>query len=65
MNALRLRQGISVQDFTDRTGLPLDAVAEPLKQAQQKGLLEVNERIYATERGQQYLNELLALFLTD
>ncbi|WP_189389763.1 radical SAM family heme chaperone HemW [Bacterioplanes sanyensis] len=65
MNALRLRQGISAQDFTDRTGLSLDAVAQPLKLAQQKGLLEVNERIYATERGQQYLNELLALFLTD
>ncbi|ASP38355.1 YggW family oxidoreductase [Bacterioplanes sanyensis] len=65
MNALRLRQGIAVKDFVARTRLTLDAVAAPLTQAQEKGLLHIDERIRATERGQQYLNELLALFLTD
>jgi oxygen-independent coproporphyrinogen-3 oxidase len=33
--------------------------------AQQLGLLNVDKRIYPTEKGQQYLNELLALFLTE
>ena len=65
MNALRLKQGISVQAFTERTGLTLDSVAQPIQQAQQLGLLAVDESIYATEKGQQYLNNLLALFLTE
>ena len=65
MNALRLRQGIAVDDFEERTFLSLDAVAEPITKAQQLGLLNIDKRIYATEKGQQYLNELLALFLTD
>ncbi|WP_419812520.1 radical SAM family heme chaperone HemW [Bacterioplanoides sp.] len=65
MNALRLKQGIAVEDFEERTFLSLDAVAEPINKAQQLGLLNVDKRIYATEKGQQYLNELLALFLTE
>lgn len=63
MNALRLQQGISVRDFEQRTGLTLDAVQKPLAQAQQLGLLAIDEAIYATPKGQQYLNNLLALFL--
>lgn len=63
MNALRLQQGISVCDFEQRTGLTLDAVQKPLAQAQQLGLLAIDEAIYATPKGQQYLNNLLALFL--
>ncbi|MFC3679173.1 radical SAM family heme chaperone HemW [Bacterioplanoides pacificum] len=63
MNALRLRQGIRVEDFEARTGLTLAAVAEPLQRAQQLGLLQLDKGIRATEKGQQYLNELLALFL--
>lgn len=65
MNALRLRQGIALQDFIDRTGLTLDDVQQPIERAQQQGLLQIDGHIRATERGQQYLNELLALFLTD
>ncbi len=65
MNALRLREGMLAEDFSERTGLTLDAVAGPLQKAQQLGLLQVDKRIYATEKGQQYLNELLALFLPD
>ncbi|WP_430460955.1 radical SAM family heme chaperone HemW [Thalassolituus sp. LLYu03] len=65
MNALRLRDGMAVEDFEARTGLRLEHVAEPIAKAQQLGLLNVDRRIYATEKGQQYLNELLALFLTD
>lgn len=65
MNALRLKQGISVVDFSSRTGLSLDCVAKPLEKAQKLGLLHLDDRIYASEKGQQFLNQLLALFLTD
>ncbi|MFY9179492.1 MAG: radical SAM family heme chaperone HemW [Venatoribacter sp.] len=63
MNALRLKQGIAVKDFEQRTGLSLESVAKPVQKAQQLGLLQVDERLYASDKGQQYLNELLALFL--
>lgn len=65
MNALRLKDGMPTAAFLQRTGLPLDAVAKPVQKARQLGLLQVDERIMATAKGQQYLNELLALFLAD
>lgn len=70
MNALRLHQGISVSDFEARTGQTLASVSETTDKAIQLGLLEIglvgiDSHIRATERGQQYLNELLGLFLTD
>ena len=65
MNALRLHQGIRVSDFEVRTGQTLASVSETTEKAIQLGLLEIDDCIRATERGQQYLNELLALFLTD
>jgi oxygen-independent coproporphyrinogen-3 oxidase len=40
-------------------------VAEPVAKARKLGLLNVDKRIYPTDKGQQYLNELLALFLTE
>jgi putative oxygen-independent coproporphyrinogen III oxidase len=63
MNALRLHQGISVEDFQQRTGQTLADVATPVQKARQMGLLEVTDHIRATERGLLYLNELLALFI--
>jgi len=65
MNALRLHQGISVKDFEQRTGLTLKDVQNPVNRAVQLGLLEVSEQLQATDHGQQYLNELLSLFLTE
>lgn len=65
MNALRLKEGITVEHFEQRTGLSLDRVAKPIARAQELGLLNVDRALYATDKGQQYLNELLALFLTD
>lgn len=65
MNALRLRDGMKVVDFEMRTGLTLEDVDAEIKEAQRLGLLQVDERIRATDKGQQYLNELLAIFLTD
>jgi oxygen-independent coproporphyrinogen-3 oxidase len=54
-----------VSDFEVRTGQTLASVSETTEKAIQLGLLEIDDCIRATERGQQYLNELLALFLTD
>lgn len=65
MNGLRLRQGMAVEDFEMRTGLTLASVQQPLQKAQDLGLLKLDKRIYASEKGQQYLNELLALFLGE
>ena len=65
MNALRLKDGMPTAEFMQRTGLTLDTVAKPVQKARQLGLLQVDERIMATAKGQQYLNELLALFLAD
>ncbi|MBA1287717.1 radical SAM family heme chaperone HemW [Pseudomonas japonica] len=65
MNALRLTEGVPAALFPERTGLPLAALEEGRRAAEQKGLLRVEpERLAATERGQLFLNDLLQLFLT-
>jgi len=64
LNALRLREGFELQDFTTRTGLPLSAIEAGLKAAEAKGLIERNwERVKPTERGFDFLSDLQALFL--
>ena len=64
LNALRLRDGFALQDFTARTGLPLSAIEKPLKEAQAKGLIERDlARVKPTERGFDFLSDLQALFL--
>lgn len=64
LNALRLREGFSLQDFTERTGLPLSAIETPLHEAQARGLVERDfARVRPTERGFDFLSDLQALFL--
>lgn len=64
LNALRLREGFGLQDFTDRTGLPLNAIESGLKEAQSKGLIERDfVRVKPTEKGFDFLSDLQALFL--
>lgn len=64
MNALRLTRGFDKTLFTARTGLPLSAAAEPLAQAEARGLIvQDGERIRPTELGRRYLNDLLQFFL--
>lgn len=66
MNALRLNEGFDEPTFTARTGLPLEAAAEPLRRAQALGLLEwTGCRARATAQGRHFLNDLLALFLPE
>ena len=66
LNALRLKEGFALQDFSDRTGLPLSAIQQGLAQAEQKGLVERDfARVRPTQRGFDFLSDLQALFLAD
>ena len=66
LNALRLREGFALQDFMDRTGLPLSAIEVPLERARQQGLIERDwQRVRTTERGFDFLSDLQELFLAD
>ncbi len=64
LNALRLREGFALQDFTQRTGLPLSAIEKQLQEAQARGLIERDfARVRPTERGFDFLSDLQGLFL--
>ncbi|HMH19756.1 MAG TPA: radical SAM family heme chaperone HemW [Burkholderiales bacterium] len=66
MNALRLTEGFPVGSFVERTGLQIAAAEKPLREAEARGLiLRDHERIRPTQLGQQFLNDLLALFLPE
>lgn len=64
MNALRLTQGVSTDLFLERTGLSLETIEPAMTIAKNKKLL-VNDsnRLCATEQGQQFLNDVVGLFL--
>jgi putative oxygen-independent coproporphyrinogen III oxidase len=65
LNALRLREGFTLAQFTERTGLALSAIEQPLQEAERKGLIERDLlRVRPTERGFDFLSDLQALFLT-
>lgn len=64
MNVLRLTDGVPALLFTQRTGLPLEILAEARREAEARGLLASDpERLVATTKGQLFLNDLLQLFL--
>ncbi|MBX3588738.1 MAG: oxygen-independent coproporphyrinogen III oxidase-like protein [Ramlibacter sp.] len=64
LNALRLRQGFELRQFSERTGLPLAAIEPALGEAQSKGLIERDlVRVRPTERGFDFLSDLQGLFL--
>jgi putative oxygen-independent coproporphyrinogen III oxidase len=64
LNALRLRDGFALAQFTERTGLPLTSVAQPLAEAERKGLVERDlARVRPTTRGFDFLSDLQSLFL--
>ncbi|MBK6388611.1 MAG: radical SAM family heme chaperone HemW [Rhodoferax sp.] len=66
LNALRLRHGFGLRDFSERTGLPLTAIAAALQQAEAKGLVERDfARVRPTQRGFDFLSDLQALFLSN
>ena len=64
LNALRLREGFALAQFTERTGLPLSAIQKALAQAQAKGLVTQDlQRVVPTERGFDFLSDLQEIFL--
>jgi oxygen-independent coproporphyrinogen-3 oxidase len=66
LNALRLRQGVPVSLFTERTGLTAAAISQGLSRAEQKGLILSDPLwIKPTELGRRFLNDLQMLFLEE
>ncbi len=66
LNALRLREGFSLSDFGARTGLPLSAIEEALREGMQKGwLAQEGVWVRPTDRGFDFLSDLQSLFLAD
>ena len=64
LNALRLKEGFALARFGERTGLPISAIEAPLVEAERRGLVMRDlQRVVPTERGFDFLNDLLELFL--
>lgn len=64
LNALRLKDGFDLQQFCERTGLPITAIQKGLEEAERKGLIERDlARVKPSVRGFDFLNDLQALFL--
>jgi putative oxygen-independent coproporphyrinogen III oxidase len=64
LNALRLKDGFSLQQFSERTGLSITAIQKGLEEAERKGLIERDfARVKPSVRGFDFLNDLQSLFL--
>jgi putative oxygen-independent coproporphyrinogen III oxidase len=64
LNALRLNEGFSTDDFEYRTGLPASAIEPKLRHALQRGLVEATARGWRPSAlGGRFLNDLQAGFL--
>lgn len=66
LNALRLTHGVSLDLFTDRTGLDSSRLEPVLSFAKEKNLMvKESNKLCATELGQRFLNDVIALFLRE
>jgi oxygen-independent coproporphyrinogen-3 oxidase len=66
LNTLRLVEGFELALFSERTGLPISRIDQPLSEMERKGLLERDwKHLRPTERGRRFLNDLLEAFLPD
>jgi putative oxygen-independent coproporphyrinogen III oxidase len=64
LNQLRLKQGVFIDDFSARTGLPWHVVESRVQQAINKGLLEVSQsHLRATGLGWRFVNDIQQMFL--
>jgi putative oxygen-independent coproporphyrinogen III oxidase len=64
LNALRLREGFELAQFSERTGLPLSSIEKALAEAESQGLLTRDfQRVMPTERGFDFLSNLQEIFL--
>ena len=66
LNALRLRHGFTLAQFSERTGLPISVLNAALQQAEKQGWIARDlNTVCPTERGFDFLSDLQALFLPD
>jgi len=66
LNALRLRRGFSLKQFSQRTGVDRASIAGPLRAALERGLLEQDDDLFRpTELGWRFVNDLQGLFLPE
>ena len=66
LNALRLKQGFTLPQFSERTGLAMTSIQRGLEEAERKGLVERDLfRVWPTERGLDFLSDLQSMFLPD
>ena len=66
LNALRLKDGVPIASYLERTGLPPSSITKALEQGRAKGLLETDPaRICATAKGFDFLSDLQSLFLAE
>ncbi|MCQ8129288.1 radical SAM family heme chaperone HemW [Methylomonas rivi] len=64
MNHLRLKTGFNLNDYTRLTGLPADSLQPALDECIARGLLaEHRQQIYCSERGWDFLDEILEKFI--
>jgi oxygen-independent coproporphyrinogen-3 oxidase len=64
LNALRLNDGVPIADFIARTGLSVEVIATPLRDALARGwLIDDPGRLQATSLGRRFLNDLIEVFL--
>lgn len=66
LNALRLRQGFALSEFSERTSLAITAIARALEEAERQGWITRDlQRVTPTARGFDFLSDLQALFLPE
>ena len=64
LNALRLNEGFTVQDYLRQTGLGIESVLAQLAEGERRGLLARQASAWRpTELGRRFLNDLQASFL--
>ena len=64
LNQLRLKQGVNIDDFSVRTGLPWQVVESRVQQAVDKGLVEIHRgRVKTTGLGWKFVNDIQQMFL--
>jgi oxygen-independent coproporphyrinogen-3 oxidase len=64
LNAFRLKEGFEISRFAERTGLPVSAIEDGLAEGERRGLVGRDlRRAWPTERGFDFLNDLVEIFL--
>jgi oxygen-independent coproporphyrinogen-3 oxidase len=66
LNALRLKEGVSLTQYLERTGLPPSSIAAALDRGRLQGLLvDDPARLTTTPRGFDFLSDVQGLFLAE